>query len=252
MVIDACYLLNELDLLEIRLNILDKYVDKFVIVEGTETFSGMEKELCFEKNKERFAKWQDKIIYHIVSDYPEDEELFEMALNSPNTNGVEPWLTEFYFKESLRKALVGLNDDDIVFVSDIDEIWNPELTYNPKDGEVLKPKQLSYLYYVNQRTDASWLEWTGTTCCRYETIKNGIINHIRTDELTPFTVLENGGWHFCSIGGKRDKMKAWKNPDYDTFLEDVWERRLKGARIDEVDLPQYLLDNKEKWKHLFK
>ena len=66
---------NELDLLEIRLNILDSVVDKFVIVEATETFMGQPKPLYYEENKERFVKWKDKIVHYVVDDYPFDESI---------------------------------------------------------------------------------------------------------------------------------------------------------------------------------
>jgi len=234
-------------MLEVRLNILDEYVDKFIIVESTTTFSGIENTLCFKNNRSRFDKWKDKIEYYVVDDFPLDKELFDMAWKSPNTGNKEHyWLREFYIKESARKALTGFHNDDIVFISDIDEIWNPNLVFNPKGNEVLKPKQLPYLYFFNQRTDENWLGWTGTTCCRYETIKNGIINHIRTDELQEYTVMENGGWHFNSIGGKDKKIIASQHPVVN--LKCDWDRREVNMRIGGSSLPDYLLNNKEKWK----
>lgn len=252
MVIDVFYILNELDLLEIRLNILDKYVDKFIIVESTETFSGISRELVYPKNEERFKKWKEKIIYYVVDDYPEDDEIYEMGFNSPNTNyGNSYWMREFYIKEAVRR-IMDFKDDDIIFISDIDEIWNPELTYTPKGTEVIKPRQLPYIYYLNQRTNEDWFGWTGTVCTLYKTIKDGIINHLRTDDLTKFTVLENGGWHFNALGGRERKQDAWCNPGYDTFSNTVWERREKDMHIDEVDLPKWLLDNKTKYAEYFK
>ena len=250
MVIDVSYILNELEMLEVRLSILDEYVDKFIIVESTTTFSGVEKPMCFDINSERWSKWKDKIEYYVVDDFPLDKELFKMSWNSPNTGGKEHyWLREFYIKESARRALVGLSDDDIVFISDMDEIWNPELTFKPIGGEVLKPKQLPYLYFFNQRTDEDWLGWTGTTCCRYETIKNGIINHIRTDHLQPYTVIEKGGWHFNSIGGKEKKVNASLHPIVN--LKSDWDRREINMRIDGDDLPEFLVYNRDKFSSLF-
>jgi beta-1,4-mannosyl-glycoprotein beta-1,4-N-acetylglucosaminyltransferase len=61
---------NELDLLELRLNILDPYVDYFVISEATITFSGKAKPLYYLENKIRFKKFEDKIIHNIVNDTP--------------------------------------------------------------------------------------------------------------------------------------------------------------------------------------
>ena len=61
MVIDCIPFFNELDILKLRLNILNPIVDKFVIEEATVTFSGEPKELCFEKNKELFAEFLPRI-----------------------------------------------------------------------------------------------------------------------------------------------------------------------------------------------
>lgn len=252
MIVDCLYLLNEIDLLEIRLNILDKYVDKFIIIESDETFSGVAKPLNFKLNEERFAKWRHKIIYFIVNDYPQDEKLYEMALKSPNTGDKEDkWLTEFYQKESLQKALIRLGDEDLVFVSDIDEVWSPNIL--PLNGDdIYRPIQLSYMNFLNVRTDADSSCWTGTIATKYKNIKNACINHLRTDEMTPSMLIENGGWHFCTLGGREDKMKSWESPGYDTFSDEVKTRREKGSRIEEKDLPEYLLNNREKYAKYFK
>lgn len=244
MVVDAFYFLNELDTLEIRLNILDDVVDKFILVEARETFSGVPKPLYYLENKGRFAKWNHKIQHYIA----EPEEFIEMAKASPNIgNGEHYWVREFAQKESLQNALKGSDDDDIVFISDVDEIWNPQLaSFNVQHGFYYKPVQLPYMYYLNQRTDEDWLGWTGTVIARYADIKNGCINHIRTDSMTPYTIMSGGGWHFNSLGGKEKKREAFKHPIYEN--ENEWKRREVNMRIDESDLPDYILENKEKWK----
>lgn len=237
-------------MLEIRLNILNDYVDKFIIVENTETFSGVLKPINFNKEDERWSKWKDKIIHYVVDDFPLDDEIYNMAIQSPCTGNKEHyWVREFYLKESARKALIGCNDDDIVFISDMDEIWNPDIEFKPKEDEVIKPKQLPYLYYLNQRTDEDWLGWSGTICTRYKTIKEGVINHLRTDDMTPYTVIENGGWHFNSLGGKQKKIDASQHPVVNSQSD--WDRREVNMRIEEKDLPEYIINNKPKWKTLF-
>jgi len=248
MIYDLCYILNELDLLVVRFSILDKYVDYFIVVESPETFSGIKKNICFDRNDPRFAQWKEKIIHHVVDPY--DAELRKIALISPCTGeGEHYWVREFTIKEGARNALKNLDNDDVVFISDLDEIWNPEIDYNPIGSEVLKPQQLPYLYYFNQRTSENWLGWTGTTVCRYETIKNGIINHIRTDDMTPYTVLEKGGWHFNSIGGKQKKIDASQHPVVNGKTD--WDRREVNMRVDESDLPRFLTDNKQTWIKFF-
>ena len=68
-VVDAFPFFNELDLLEIRLNLLDPYVDCFILSEATKTFSGLDKPLYYNENKERFEKFNNKIIHNIVERY---------------------------------------------------------------------------------------------------------------------------------------------------------------------------------------
>lgn len=64
-VLDAVLMSNELDLLEIRMNELDSVVDYFLIVESNATFTGLRKETYFAQNRERFSKFQHKIVYHL-------------------------------------------------------------------------------------------------------------------------------------------------------------------------------------------
>ena len=69
---DIFTLNNELDMLELRLNILNDYVDYFVIVEATETFTGVDKPLYYQLNKERFSEFEHKIIHFVIKDTPKD------------------------------------------------------------------------------------------------------------------------------------------------------------------------------------
>lgn len=250
MKIDLFYILNEIDLIEVRFNILDPYVDKFIVVEATETFSGYPKDPIFNLEDPRWAKWKHKIDYYLVDDFPLDKEIYDMAMASPTTGAKEHyWVREFYIKESARKALEKYADDDIVFISDCDEIWEYRFEYDPVGDEVFKPKQKPYLYYFNQRTDEDWLGWTGTTVCRNETIKNGVINHIRNDELQEYIVVPSGGWHFNSIGGKERKVNASKHPIVNMQMD--WDRREVNMRKDEEGLPRFLIDNKDKYPDYF-
>ena len=79
MVIDCIPFFNELDILKLRLHILDPLVDRFVIEEATHTFSGLPKDLCFEKNREMFEEFLPKITYLVVDNSPR---------RSLHTNGI--------------------------------------------------------------------------------------------------------------------------------------------------------------------
>ena len=68
-VIDVFPFFNEIDILEIRLNILEPFVDYFVISESTKAFQGQDKPLYYNENKEKFSKFNHKIIHNIVNDF---------------------------------------------------------------------------------------------------------------------------------------------------------------------------------------
>src|SRR3989338_6144829 len=219
---------GEADIFEIRLNILYDTVDQFIIIEAPTTFSGLKKPLYFQTQKERFAPFLNKIKYFVINDYPNDKELCKLADSSSNVpkGGPEHWRREFYQKESIKKALTHLKDEDICFIGDVDEIWNLELLIDYTKDDVFKLRQEVYAYY-----------------------------------------LKNGGWHFTSMGGinevRRKLDDSYTKDSYNTkeVQEKLEERFGKKDYIgrnrfkfwtDEKELPKYLLENKEKYEHLFK
>lgn len=235
---------NELDLLEIRLNILDPYVDYFVIGESIKTFSGKDKPMYFLESEERFAKWKHKIL-HVDTGYITTSDSFEQAA---------------FQKDQLRKCLsyYDLKPDDVIFYGDLDEIWTPQT----QEGKL---RQLAYSYYLNNRSSE---DWQGTNVCKYKNLYN--LNELRANHDV---VLENGGWHFTNMGGLEQLKKKLESYDHQEFnTEDInlqLEERIKNGEdyigrkydwkgnefkmwIDESELPDYLIKNKEKWKHLFK
>lgn len=256
---------GEADILEIRLNILKDYVDQFIIVEAPSTFSGLSKPLYFQEQKERFAPFLDKIKYFIINDYPNDKEICELADTSSNVpkNGPEHWRREFYQKESIKKALTHLNDEDICFIGDVDEIWNPELLIDFKKDDIFKLRQIVYSYFLNNKSSEPW---AGTLVTKYKNIKNSCLNHLRTASKTKYTYIKNGGWHFTSIGGL-DEIRRKLNDSYtkESYNTDEVQKKLEkrfgqgdymGRNfkfwIDESELPEYILENKDKYQHLFK
>jgi beta-1,4-mannosyl-glycoprotein beta-1,4-N-acetylglucosaminyltransferase len=243
---DVFSFFNELDLLEIRLNILDNHVDYFVITESRQTFCGDDKPLYYEENKERYKKWHHKIIHHIMPDFPQDQEHFQKALKSPNVgDGAENWLREFYQKEAPIRALENIcSDDDIIFISDLDEIWNPDIDYVIENDNVYRPIQTAYPYYLNNRSNQNIGCWTGTRVGKFKTVKKYGFNHFRTEREVQSIQIPNGGWHF-SWTNKEDKYKAFKYNDVQARFEIVSREQ---TWIDETGLPKYILDNKEELK----
>jgi beta-1,4-mannosyl-glycoprotein beta-1,4-N-acetylglucosaminyltransferase len=243
-------------------------VDSFVLIEGAYTFGGVAKPSHYKNNIERFAKWNHKIVHYWIENFESDAELLHLAKNHPNVgDGQEHWIREFYFKECAKKALVNLADTDIVFISDLDEIWNPMQLKSLTDfsvSPVLRPVQLSYYYFLNNRSNEHRAGWTGTIVCRYHTIRQTCINDLRSRHITKAKEVLAGGWHFTYMGGAegaKKKLTEQNHPEYNIYIEtidlkvnsnlDYAGRNLKYW-TDESDLPEYLLNDKARWQHLFK
>lgn len=257
---------GEADILEIRLNILKDVVDQFIIVEAPITFSGKSKPLYFKEQERRFSPFLSKIKYFVIDDYPNDKELCILADTSPNVpkGGPEHWRREFYQKESIKKALTNLQDNDVCFIGDVDEIWNPEVLIDYTKDDIFKLKQEVYVYYLNNKSSEPW---TGTIVTKYKNIKNSCLNHLRTKGKTKYTYIKNGGWHFTSMGGigevRRKLNDSYTKDSYNTdevqekleerFGEKDYIGRNKFKfQVDEKDLPKYIINNKKKYKKLFK
>lgn len=248
MIYDVFLFNGEYDVLDLRLNILGDVVDKFVICEARQTFTNEPKELTFKPD----PKWADKIIYYPFN-IGEDPLTWEVAVNSPNTNGDIFWSRVFYSMEMMRKPLEVCKDDDIVFISDCDEIWNPNIPiYN--DGKVYGLKQIVFYYYLNNRCSE---DWTGSVYTTYGRLKTEILNYIKQKGDVK---IENGGWHFSYQGGEeqiRKKIRDSQNSFYDIPTEQLMER-IKGNKdffeglfnrnftftVDNEILPDYVLTKK--------
>ncbi len=272
---------NELELLELRLAILNDFVDEFVIIESTETFSGKQKKLFYAENKKRFKRYHSKIRHFVVDSIPKNEadfvkrlearstdeldrQIIKEALQSDNVpKGQLHWLKEFYQKESIKKAITDLNDNDICFISDVDEIWNPEVRLDLSRDDIFKLRQIVYIYYLNNRSNEPW---AGTLVTKYKNIKDNCLNHLRTKSKSKYTYVNNGGWHFSFQGGEtriKSKIESYGHQEFNTnAVKDGISDRIKknedfvGRKFkfwtDESQLPQYLLQNKEKYKKFFK
>jgi beta-1,4-mannosyl-glycoprotein beta-1,4-N-acetylglucosaminyltransferase len=281
---DAFLFFNELELLEMRMNILNDVVDYFVVVESTITFSSKPKQLLFDKNRHLFDKFNDKIIHVIIDDSPNsflsinyidnpktDSEILKNKIlkhvdESPNWPRHESqWGIETYQRESIIKGLVNCNDDDIVIISDVDEIPNPieiEKIKNIGD-EVFNFNQNMYFYYVNMLKEKNW---SGPKACSWGKLKTISLNSLRQNKHTT-KVIPNGGWHFSFMGGESkviEKIEAYAHQEFNKpyYKENVrnnimsnndpfFRGGLMRVNIDD-SYPKYLLENLEKYSHMIK
>ena len=211
---DCIPVFNEIDILEIRLELMYNYVDYFVISECDYTFSGLKKPFYFEENKEKFAKYMDKIIHvkneNTFSIYPVNNfsgkkqiiydgiiKRLEVLRNSPQTGYGQPhWCRDFLHKELVMLGLDACEPDDIILFSDLDEIPNP---INLKfDGNTYTMSQKNMIYYVN--TENITESWYGTVISKYSNLIQGSCMLSR-DKRFEFDKIENGGWHLTWMGG---------------------------------------------------
>lgn len=259
-IIDSFLFFNEIDLLDIRFNILYDYVDFFVITEADTTFSGNKKEFNYLKYKNKFKKFDDKIIYNQVS-IPQnisitwDREIFQR--NSP-----------------LFKIKKIFNKEDLIITSDIDEIPSVEVLkdyHNWFEVDCLYHlKQNMYMYYLNNfKTD----NWFGSRICSLSFLEDKSIDDIRqateNEEKLDGFIIENAGWHFTYLGGEKMieyKLESFSHQEYNNDRVklnikncinqniDVLGRNenYKLVSINEKDFPEYIVQNIKKYSHLIK
>lgn len=265
MVVDVCTYNGEEELWDIHYNVLKDYVDEFIVCEASTTFSGQPKPYYFESIKDKY----ENVSYFRIPDTFSDEERAQAA-QSPNTQGAAHWQTEFLQKESIKKALTHLNDDDIVFIGDVDEIWKPSLVREPMSffeeyvRKTQPPTKLQLKVYTYWLNNLSSEEFSGTLMGYYRDIKNQCLNHLRSDSDSSIGKI---GWHFTSMGGALSlRKKLTDSYTHETYahpqiLENLEYNIDQGKdflgrdfsyTLDESDWPQYLKENRSKYKHLMK
>lgn len=276
MIYDCIPFFNELDILNLRLHVLDSIVDKFIIEESTVTFSGEPKELCFEKNKEMFREYLPKIEYIVVDNSPIDTTTH---------------LRDKFQKNALEKGLVDAGEEDMIILSDVDEIPNPEALKELKEhfdpDKVYHLAQRMFYCFINMEEVSGNLlsitgefpgierkMWLGTKVFAKRSIpKDGIIQLREASVTAPNAVrVANGGWHFGYMGSRHeadvskrigDKVVAAAHQEYNTedilaeakyrlmLGEDMFGRNAKFQRV-EVDetYPEYLLQHRSDYEYL--
>ena len=246
MVYDCIPFFNELDILKLRLHILDPIVDRFIIEESTVTFSGQPKELCFEKNKEMFREFLPKIEYIVVDDSPVDISTHER---------------DKYQKNALIKGLEDATDKDVIILSDADEIPNPkvlkEIIAEFDPDKIYHLAQRMFYCYINMEEmsgnllsitgDFPGVErrmWLGTKVFSKKSIpEKGIIEmrEASTSASNAVRVAE-GGWHFGYMGSRQEtdvskrigtKVVAAAHQEYNNrdTLAEVRDRLILGQDI---------------------
>jgi len=256
-------------LLDLRLNILSDYVDYFVIVEGNKTWQNNSKKLRF--NIDKFPNFKKKIIYIPVEDMP---------------GGDDPYLRENFQRNCILRGLKYSSENDIIIISDLDEIPNPEKIKEFKiNMRYATFKQKHYYYKINLQSTTNPY-WHGSRICVKKFLKSPQwLRNLkfkkrplwRIDKFRLNNIIENGGWHFCNLKNAEQLLYKYKNlcetNDPYHFKEKIDDKYLQVEEIEKKILlgndiigrkesykpkaidnsfPNYILDNLEKYKEWIK
>ena len=283
-----CFMYFDEDLvLDIRLNTLSKYVSNFLICEASYNHSGSKKKLKFDINK--YSKFKDKIIYIPLEQQPEN--LHIINLNDTQDIKNSKILDNSLFRENfqrnfLQTRLSEFQDDDLICISDLDEIPNFK-NFKYKNKITLFEQKMFYykfnLIYPN-------FKWIGSKLCKKKdlispqwlrNIKSKRYPLWRIDTIfskkkySNISFIKDGGWHFTNIKKPEDldyKMKSFlhhleyeesgldakklkriideKKVMYDHSVDqrkNKWNAQIKLSKVDESLLPDYIKDNKDKF-----
>jgi len=223
---DCFMFFDEEMLLDLRLNIMDKYVDKFVITEATYMHSGKSKKLMFDINK--FSKFKDKIIYIVVDKEPPD---IEQINKNESKISIEHKLIhnsirrENYQREMAKESLKNIDPEDFIIIGDIDEIPNlNQVNFNEFKNKLIIFKQKIFYYKFNLIYKN--LTWYGSKACKKKffispqwlrNVKHKKYPFWRLDILfskkrySDILHVENGGWHFTNMKSPENLEKKFLN-----------------------------------------
>ena len=140
-IVDCTSFYSEHMMYEVRLNVLKDKVDKFIVTESTYSHSGKKKKLNFDISN--YSKFKDKIIYIVIDREPEgivdeNNDPFLQRSNSLKRIGLS-------YDESL-KALKDFSDEDLIMLSDNDEIPNlGSDQFNKSQKDIILFKQLFFI-----------------------------------------------------------------------------------------------------------
>lgn len=254
---------NELDLLELRLEEHYEYVDHFVIAEANKTHQGRDKPFFLEENWDRYAKFHDKIIHIKVEDMPTHDNA---------------WVLENYQRNALAKGYENADDNDIIVISDLDEVMRAEtfelmrednqhtvficrcpLFYFKVNYIMVKPKS----YWVNGMAMPKKFMTSPQDLRNLTHWASSQPEDLVTDKVM---TIQHAGWHFTYLGNTdhaKNKIVNFAHQESnhlaDTMDVEEFMKLKKGIdpnnpneSFDVVTLddyfPETIINNLERWK----
>jgi len=259
MIYDCFTFFNEHTILDIRLNTLYDHVDKFIIVEATRSHQNLEKKLFFSEKKHEYSKFLDKIIHVVLDEYPEH--------------------TYWSYEENQRDAIIKelskiATEDDIVFISDVDEIWNPEMIdlNNVESDKIYKwPSYVCFRYFNLMAQKELWYQ--PLYCkfsildkmCNKEKLKFSYdVFRNRGNKIDKNSYIELNtisGWHLSYTEDIENKLQNFLHSEYRNMSNEYFQKSIKSGvnpfsgnevfLIDNIQdhLPEYVKNNIDKFSN---
>jgi beta-1,4-mannosyl-glycoprotein beta-1,4-N-acetylglucosaminyltransferase len=266
-IIDCFNYFDEDNILELRLNILNDYVDQFVIVEAKEDHQGNKKRLNF--NIKNFRKFSKKINYIVQNKIKIDQNLIIKK------NWAKDHLRDQSQRNYILNGIKDVNNEDWIIISDIDEIPNPKSLYlfNPKNKFAFFKQR--FFYYKFNLLNKTTPFWYGSRICvkkflkspqwlrNFKIKKRNILNKLG---FYNYQIIDNGGWHFSFIKNPKQIIKKiesfahteFNRPEFKNKKEilnkirdrkDLFNRNISYKKINlDNSFPDYLLHNKDLYK----
>lgn len=233
---------------------LNPVVDRFVLVESTHTHSGKPKRLYYDevKDSEIFAPFKDKIIHIIHKMEPDTDR----------------WVNENAQRNAIAEGLINAKPDDIIIVSDIDEIVNRKIV--PFMEQTFGPTRLImkfFYYYFNCRAQREG--WFFAAFCRFKDFQTAQLLRLGNKNGYHKQVLTNAGWHFSYLVSPEEipnKLESFAHSEFDTdYFKDV-ERLRKCVEagtdildrpdmkfvVEPLDAPECVMRDRDKYKEFIK
>ena len=258
-IIDTTTYFKEDLILDLRFNILDKYVDYFVVCEARFTHSGNEKPLYFDiKN---FPKFKNKIIYLVLDNEPEN-------INYQNNDKTEilrnnSILRINHQRDFIKNALENFSKEDIVLYSDNDEIPNlTKVNFDKILDKIIIFNQKLFYYKLNLHLPK--VEWFGTKGCSVKNlksltwlrnIKNKKYNFFRFDTIfsnskyKDIILINEGGWHFSNLKDIKElRLKYLNDENYAEFSQKMTLDKIKKDIDNRVIDYDHFADKRSQFK----
>ena len=265
-----CFLFDhELDMLNLRLHEMNNHVDRFILIESRQSHTGKDKELYFQKHKNLFKEFLHKI-EHVIVDLP-NEVLYEPYPPGENEEDRLNKFRENYNRNCIKDVLerIGPDDDDIIIISDVDEVWDDDILSRLKNNQVQFDTFKTILQrwqYWNFRWDFENMTWPGPAFCRWSYLKTTTPQYIRNLRYENETHLRDvNGWHmswFGSVECNMHKLRNTHHQELNIYTKEQVEKMINegylfdGYKMIETDwdyFPKYrkLLEEGELYRYIY-